>query len=92
MEHPRPECDDAVSYHTHFDASNPNEPATAIVRALSTVTETPPTELDPLYETVDTDALNRLFGRPDTSLSLEFDVDDWTVVVTDEGRLSVERP
>ena len=91
MENVSPEYDESSPYHSRFEVLDPNEPAASIVRAVSAVTDVRPLELDPLYETIDPDALNRLFDRPenDDSLSLEFEIDDCSVIVTGDGRLSV---
>ena len=91
MENVSPECDESLSYHSRFKVLDPNEPTASIVRAVSAVTDVRPLELDPLYETIDPDALNRLFDRPenDDSLSLEFEIDDCRVMVTGDGRLAV---
>lgn len=91
MESFTPEHDESLSYHSRFEVLDPNEPATTIVRAISAIIEVRPLDMDPLYETIDPDSLNRLFGRPDgdDTLSLEFEIDDCSVTVTGDGRLSV---
>lgn len=80
---------------TEFEPTAPGQPSQAIVDVLATVTDSSPLEIPPLYETIDPDALEQLFdhaattGRASASVALEFAVDDWTVVVTGDGRVLV---
>lgn len=55
---------DIEAYSTQFDLQS-TSPAMALVSAVADVLETDPLDLDPLYEAVDTDALNDLL-RPNS--------------------------
>ncbi|MFC6905923.1 HalOD1 output domain-containing protein [Halalkalicoccus tibetensis] len=59
----------------------------SIFTTVATAEDRPVTELDPLGETVDSDALNALFpsGLRDSSRELAFHYAGYTVVVTDEA-------
>ena len=64
----------------------------AIVRALSTTKGVPVTELDSLYESINTEAVNSLFGHAETrrtSICLEFTHRDHTVIVAQSGAIYV---
>ncbi|AXR79166.1 hypothetical protein AArc1_2854 [Natrarchaeobaculum sulfurireducens] len=64
----------------------------AIVRALSTTKDVPVTELDSLYESINTEAVNSLFGHAETrhtAICLEFTHQDHTVTVTQSGAIYV---
>lgn len=71
-------------------------PSVAIVEAIATAEGVTPTDLAPLYETVDADAIDRLFADrnagEDPSLVLQFDLGPWTVVVSDDGTVRVCDP
>ena len=67
----------------------------AVVTALSSVAETPETELDPIYAAVDPDALDSLFGRrasgtpPDFEGHVVFRYDGYRVRVESDGTVLV---
>ncbi len=65
----------------------------AVIDAVAEAADTDPTELPPLYESVDPDALDALFGRDggrgDAALSLSFTVDSWNVFVRADGKVRV---
>lgn len=85
------------TYTARYDWNETDVPSSAIVQAVAAVTNTEPTAMGPLYEAVNTDAMNRLFGRryrvrPDR-LSVRFENCDVTVYA--DGRVTVaprERP
>lgn len=66
-----------------------------VVEAVAEETGRDPFELPPLYETVDTDALNRLADRSradcDSNLTVTFAVAGCTVRVTGSGEVRVEQ-
>jgi hypothetical protein len=76
-----------------FRPEGDESPTTAIVEALATAAGTGLTELQPLYEAIDTDALDRLFagcpGDDDTEAVLSFTVDTWNVFVRADGHIRV---
>lgn len=83
-------CSPAVD--TQFDVDGNESPSTAIIDALAAATGIPPTELPPLYEFVDPDAIDRLFTgdrarSADTVLS--FRVERWNVFVREDGRIRI---
>ena len=59
-----------------------------VVRAIAAVTGDDPTTMIPLYERIDTDALNALFEpRPKEStdsVSVSFEVDEFAILVEDD--------
>lgn len=57
---------DTGSYRATFDEST-TPPSLALVATLSTALDAEPTEIDPLYETVDPDAIDELLTEPDPS-------------------------
>lgn len=72
-------------------------PSGTVVEAVAEAEDVEPMELDPLYEVIDLDAVDRLFeGRPGESDApstvLAFDVRDWYVFVCDDGSILVCEP
>jgi hypothetical protein len=69
--------------------------STRVVQAVSRVTDVPPEELPPLYEAVDTDALDLLFSEPDadsrdrSDLKLRFTYAGRQVTVEGGGTIRV---
>jgi hypothetical protein len=53
---------DETLYRTTYRKRTDGTLADAVVAALAAATNTAPTDIDPLYETVDPDALENLFG------------------------------
>lgn len=66
------------TYRLHSDWQRDESVTTAVVGSVAAVTNTPPTELDPLFETFDPDALNQLYSstggpsRDDSRVSFKF--------------------
>lgn len=74
-------------------------PSLAVVRTLAVAAGCEPTELPPLIEFIDPDAVDRLFQQPtgaERRLSLTFQMCDYSVTVTEAGDVFVhtapERP
>lgn len=72
-------------------------PAQAVVKAIAGVTNTDPSDLPPIYDHVDPDALDAMFtedNRPTNSTRriLSFTIGDWNVFVRDDGRIRVCDP
>ena len=67
----------------------------AVVDAVSTVASIDPLDMDPLYFSIDLDALERLVGpklngrRRSGRVVVEFKVGDYDVVVNNDGLISV---
>lgn len=68
-------------------------PTEALVGALATAAGVDATELPPLYESIDPDALDQLFEDHDGAAAAEallsFTVDHWNVFVRADGRIRV---
>lgn len=63
-------------------------PSKTIVRAVADVDDVDPTELPPLYEAIDPDALDAVFrGRSDGSVT--FDYSGYTVTVRENAEVTV---
>lgn len=56
--------------------------STAVVEAVAAVTDTSPMELEPLAESIDPDALDRLFGDSGRRLTVEFAYAGCAIVAT----------
>ncbi|RQG98759.1 HalOD1 output domain-containing protein [Natrarchaeobius oligotrophus] len=81
-------------HRVHFDPTAVDGLASTIISALSTVEDEPATELPPLYETIDVEAVGRLLEHAvaagsNRELVLEFTVDDWDVTIVGDGRVLV---
>ena len=64
----------------------------AVVRTISTVTERNPLEIEPLYSSIDPDALDDLFGangRSTGAKSVAFEHDDHEIQITDGDTIVV---
>ncbi|WP_436346736.1 HalOD1 output domain-containing protein [Natronorubrum sp. FCH18a] len=91
------QCDcTPVGVH-HYDSDSDTSPAVAVIRAIAVVTDTKPGDLAPLYETIDTEALNELFEHHSNAPHsgeqvLAFTADGWNVFVRDDGQIRVCDP
>lgn len=78
---------------TAYNVESDRSAAEAIILALADAVGVDPTELPPLFEYVDPDALNALLGPSDSATDrtalLSFRVDTWTVFVRSDGRICV---
>ena len=77
----------------HYEPTGTRKPTTAVVEALATASGSEMTEMTPLYETINTDALDQLFadrhGAADATALLSFQVDTWNVFVRADGEIRV---
>lgn len=68
-------------------------PTEVIIEALAEAAEIDPIELPPLYEFVDPDALDQLFGEHEGAAHadalLSFQVETWNVFVRADGRIRI---
>jgi len=64
----------------------------AVTEALATIRHCEPTDLEPLYRSVDPDALDRLVATGTDQLRVTMDMDGFEVVVTGHGRLEITPP
>lgn len=91
-----PVCDCTPVHDTYFEAGSGRSPGRAVVEAVATAEGTDPTELDPLYEAVDGEALNRLFdhcgGSADGSMVVSFSYHGWNLFVRSDGTVRVCDP
>ncbi|WP_324759767.1 HalOD1 output domain-containing protein [Haloarcula sp. GH36] len=76
-----------------YDFESNRSAVEAITVALADAAGVDPVDLPPLYDYVDSDALNSLFERfergKDSETILSFQVDTWNVFVHSDGRISI---
>lgn len=76
-----------------FDEDDGQPLTGAIIGALAEAEGVDATDVDPLYDTVDLDALRQLFeardGSSDAKALFSFTVDTWNVFVRADGRIRV---
>lgn len=76
-----------------YDFESDGSPTEIIVEALAEAAEIDPVDVPPLYEFVDPDALNQLFGAHDGAVHadalLSFRVATWNVFVRADGRIRI---
>ncbi len=80
------------AYETEYESDADQSLAVIISEALATVEGTEPWEIDPLYDVIDFDAVERLFqGEEETpgAMTLTFGVDEWNVHVHGDGTIEV---
>ncbi|MFB6309334.1 MAG: HalOD1 output domain-containing protein [Haloarculaceae archaeon] len=78
-----------------FDEERDRPPSEVIVDAIATAEGVSPMELDPLSESIDLGAVDRLFERDagsETGTVLGFTVDGWNVFVRDGGSVRICDP
>ncbi len=77
----------------YYDAEANRPPVEVIIEALAEAADADPIELAPLYEIVDTDAIDALFSRHDGAESAEtllsFRAETWNVFIHADGRIRV---
>lgn len=81
-------------FETTFDQSTADTISQMVVRAISTVAEQPPTELAPIHETVDLEALEGFVDHAadscqEPTITIGFSIDAWRVVVHGDGHIKV---
>lgn len=64
-------------------------PSETVLRALSTVCEESPTDMKPLYEVIDPDALDALFRGPNPG-TVTFEYGEHTVIVREDAEVVIE--
>lgn len=82
--------------HVRIDFAEPEPVSTTLARAIAAAKDVDPLDLDPLYESIDPDALDRLFDpergtfgvSPD--LRVGFSVSEFDVTVDGSGHVVVE--
>jgi len=84
--------DDPDVIHANFDWDSVS-PSMAVVETVAIAADRKPTDLKPLIETFDPDALDTLLGNADSTesnITLAFHVDEFHVTVTGDGDVFVE--
>lgn len=77
------------AYRAHHDWTE-TTPSRAVIDALATVLECDPTDVGPLYDALDPDALDELLSRDaDTGIVVAFTVEGFRVRVGGDGELVV---
>lgn len=83
---------DSDRYLGSFDEQQ-TEASVAVVDAIAAVHHSDPMDLEPLYDSVDTDALDSLIANTDRrSATVAFDVDELRVTVGCNGTIEIEPP
>lgn len=87
----------AEGFDATYDPDSSRTPSSAVVKSVAAVTNTDPMDLPPLYESVDTDALDSFVesdagadAGDDTNASLRFTFSGTVVTVSDDGEIAVE--
>lgn len=78
-------ADDLFKFEIHRD----EQPSEAVIRSVATATGKDPTSLDPLYESVDPDALDTLLTESDR-IAVELEFDAHSVTVHNDGTVLVQ--
>jgi hypothetical protein len=68
------------------------EPSMAVVGGAANVLDTDPLELDPLFETVDIDALDELLRSATGTLHVSFTFAGCEVTMSADGRIRISTP
>lgn len=76
------------AHRTRYDPSEPENVSEAVVETAAAVADTRATELDPLYDAINPDALELFVDSADQAL-IEFDYLGYEVVVCSEGDVVV---
>jgi hypothetical protein len=82
---------------TTRDGDDAERPSRSVIEAVADATERDPTDLDPLYETIDPDALDAIFEstadryRPSSKTCVSFRFEGCEVAVHADGRTIVSR-
>ncbi len=84
----------SATYHTRHDWTDAEPLSTTVTRALAEAMDADPTEIGPLYEQFDPDALDRLFhpqqdGTVRTGGHVGFTIEGYRVFVRSDGFVSV---
>lgn len=82
------------TYRICHDLRSDESVTVTVVRAVAIVTNTPPMDFDPMFETIDPDALNRLFNgpsgdSPQDSNWVSFRFNDCAVQVSASGTIEI---
>ncbi|RLM62838.1 hypothetical protein DVK05_15945 [Halorubrum sp. Atlit-8R] len=84
-----PESTDPNSTTVRHDWRKSGLPSVAIVEAVAAATNRETTDLPPLQETIEADALDALFDGQSSSVAVSFQYADTDVSVTGDGSIEV---
>lgn len=85
-------CNCTPVYETEYEPGSDAPPSRAVVEAVAAAEGVDPVDLAPLHDSVEPDALDRLFdrrGEAGTAAVVVFSVDRWNVFVHGDGRVLV---
>lgn len=82
---------DSRSYRAEFDAATTSA-SVAVIGALAEVLDTGPTDIEPLYETVETDALDAIVHHTSATgdVQVSFVLEGRNVTVASDGSIDIE--
>lgn len=88
------ECEFTPVVEAEFQPEADVKPSEAVITALAEAKDVEPTELDPLYETIDGEALDQLFTSRDgeeatPSRTFRFSVESWNIFIDANGSVVV---
>ena len=76
-----------------YDFEMDTSPVDAIIEALAEAADIDPTDLPPLYDFIEPDAINQLFGKHSgasrSNAILSFRVDIWNVYIRGDGNIRI---
>lgn len=85
------DCDCTPVCETRYEGDG--DPLVTVVEALATVKGVDPLEMDPLYDVIDVEAVDRLLrshgGSTGSTMVLRFSVDNWNVFIRGDGSIRV---
>jgi len=85
---------DPVRYRVTYDQSDVS-PSAAVVAAIATVTDADPTEMRPLYDSVDPDALDTVLeasSGQQRPISVTIDVGEYEIEISNDGIVDIDPP
>lgn len=88
---PGPSESSERTFHTRYTGDEPT--SVAVIRALASVEGVAPSSLDPLYHSVDPDALDRIFDTPvvfeDEDVTAQFTASGYRVTIRTDGTITI---
>ena len=84
------DADSNSLHHRTFDPTDSEQPTNAVVMTLADAEDVSPLELESLHHSINTAALNSLFGHDvRSSFTIEFTALGWEVSISSEGEVTV---
>lgn len=84
---------DSDESSVQFEWEGTTQPSTAVVEAVATTTDRSPTEMDPIHNCIDTDALDRLFDpenlNTEKNITVAFRYEGVDVVVESQRGIEI---